>query len=130
MKRLLKYLITMLAGGLFVFAIADSKSIWTSESLQNTYHILCDAFFAVGIVITCFGLLMFVCNEGVFDGIAYGVKSFFSMFKKDMRREYKTFYDYKQSKAERHLPVGFLVICGSVFLAVAAVMYVLYSQQI
>ena len=130
MKGLLKYLITLVVGAGMVVMIADSKDIWNSASLENTYHILCDAFFAVGAITTCLGLLFFVTNNGVFDGIVYSVKSFFSMFKRDMKREYATFYDYKESLAERHLPVGFLVICGLVFLVGAFVTYWLYTQQL
>lgn len=130
MKKHLKYYITLAVDAVLVLLFASFRDIWSSETLENTYHILCDAFFVVGVFTTCIGLLFFVTNEGIFDGLVYSVKSFINMHRRNMKREHATFYDYKESLASRRLPFGFLVICGLVFLAVSVVMYWLYSQQL
>ncbi len=129
MKKLLKYSVTMLIGGLIVFAIISSKDIANVSSLSEIYHILCDAFFAAGILIFNAGLLVFTCvNEGIFDGVVYGVSSFLNMFRRDMAKKYDTYYDYKMSRETKKLPFGFLIICGLIFLAVSFVMLFLYKQ--
>ncbi len=128
MKKSIKYLITMLSGALGVYLIISSKDLFAQTELVKIFHILCDAFFSVGVIMTGFGLLIFTCNEGIFDGLVYGVSSFFSMFRRNHERKYHTYYDYKESKADRNLSFGYMVLCGLFYLTVGIVMYILYTQ--
>ena len=126
MKALKKYLITLLVGFAGVALILWSKDIMAQTAAVDVFHILCDAFFVVGFVITAAGLLVFSSNEGTFDMIVYGVKSFVDMFRKTSQMKYDTFFDYRQSRADTKIPFGFLLVSGLCFLAVAFVMYYLY----
>lgn len=128
MKALKKYLITLLVGFFAVGVIIWDKNIFAQTEPIKIYHILCDAFFAAGTVLTCAGLLIFSSNEGTFDMLVYGMRSFFDLFRKTSRRKYDTFYDYRESRADKKVPFGFLVIIGLCFLAVSLVMYYLYCQ--
>ena len=128
MRKMRKYVITLLAGLAAAALIMFSKDIFSQTEAVVVYHILCDAFFAVGVVITAIGLLVFSANEGTFDIIVYGVNSFFDMFRKVSRKKYDTFYDYRVSREEKKLSFGFLLICGVLFLAVSLVMYMLYCR--
>ena len=128
MKALRKYLITMLCGLAAVALIIWAKDIFAQTQVVDVYHILCDAFFAVGVVILCIGLLIFSSNEGTFDIIVYGVSSFVGMFKKNHVRKYDTFYDYRAERADKKIKFGFLLICGLIFIAVSLVMLSLYHQ--
>lgn len=125
MKR---YWITLLAGFCGVALIAWTKDLFTQTVPANIFHILCDAFFVVGVVITSGGLLVFSTNEGSFDMIVYGLDSFFDMFRKVSTKKYQTFYDYRASRADKKVPFGFMLICGLIFLAIAGVMYLFYRQ--
>ena len=128
MKAFKKYLITLLIGFGAVALIAWSRDLFAQTAAVEVYHILCDAFFAVGVLITCVGLLVFSTNEGTFDMLVYGTKSFFDMFRKNKTLQYDTFYDYRMSRAEKKFPFGFLVICGVFFMAVSFVMLYCYNQ--
>ena len=128
MRSLKKYLITLLVGIAGVIAIIASKDIFAQTLPKDVYHILCDAFFVVGIVIECIGLLIFSSNEGTFDIIVYGVSSFVDMFKKQPNRKYETFYDYRADRQDKKIKFGYLLIVGLVFLAVSGVMLYLYHQ--
>ena len=128
MRTFKKYGITLLIGLLAVAGILWAKDIFAQTDPKSIYHILSDAFFAVGTVILCAGLLIFSSNGGTFDMLVYGVSSFLDMFRTVSRKKYDTFYDYRMSRAEKQLPFGFLVICGLIFMAVAFVMYWLYRQ--
>lgn len=128
MKGLKKYLITMGAGLLAVLLISIAKDVFVQTDPKTVFHILCDAFFAIGVVMTGVGLLIFTTNEGVFDGLVYGVSLFIGMFKKDLNRKYKNLYEYKESRAGKKVAFGFLLICGLIILAIAFVMYLLYLQ--
>lgn len=128
MKSLKKYLITIGIGLLLVLCIVCMKDIFNVSEAGKIFHILTDAFFAVGTVITGFGLLVFTSNEGVFDGLVFGVTSFFSMFKKDLKRKYKNLYEYKADRQDKKLSFGFMIISGLFFLAVSMIMFALYNN--
>ena len=127
MKR---YLITLFIGFAAVFGIAVSRNVFSLEVGADLFHTLCDSFFAVGALMTCFGGIVFVSNEGAFDGISYGLTSFFDMFRKEKKNVFKDYYEYKQSKGDRNHSFGFLLICGLFFLAVAGIMLALYYQYV
>ncbi len=128
MKKLTRYLITMLVGLAIVFAIILSKDIFSQNQKVDIFHILCDAFFASGVFLTCAGLLVFSTNEGTFDMLTYGLQSFADLFRKQKLRKYDTFYDYRQSKADRNLPFTFLIVCGVFYIAISLVMLYFYYQ--
>lgn len=129
MKALKRYLITLLIGALAAFGIMWSKDLFYQTDPKSIYHILTDAFFVVGTVMTCVGLLIFSTNEGTFDIIVYGMGSFLDMFRKTSKKKFHTFYDYRESRADKKIQFGYIVICGLVFLAVSMVMYWLYRQN-
>ena len=128
MKAYKKFFITMLIGLGAVALILWSKDILQQTAPVEIFHILTDAFFVVGTVITCAGLLVFSSNEGSFDMLVYGVKSFLDMFRKSSMKKYDTFYDYRESRADKKLKFGFLLICGLMFLVISLVMYFFYQQ--
>ena len=128
MRAMRKYWITMLIGCALVALIANAKDVLDQNQMVAVFHILCDAFFATGFVIFAAGLLVFSSNEGTFDMIVYGVKTFLDVFKKDAVKKYDSFYDYRVSREEKKVKFGFLLICGAIFLAISFVMYFLYLQ--
>lgn len=119
MKKLRKYLITLAVGLAAVLGILYAKDFFAQTELQRICHILCDAFFAVGTVMCCAGLLIFSANEGSFDMIVYGMNSFIDLFREKSRKKYDTFFDYKESRKGQKVTFGFLLICGLLFLAVS-----------
>ena len=130
MREFRKYLITLLVGFLGVACILVSKDFFAQTEPVKIFHILCDAFFAVGVLMTGMGLLIFTSNEGAFDIMVYGVRSFFDMFRKNPSKKYPTFYDYRTSREEKKLKFGFMLICGICFIAVSLVMYYLYTRYV
>lgn len=128
MRSLRKYFITLFVGFLCVAGILVSKDFFDQTQRVEMFHILCDAFFVVGVVMSGGGLLIFTTNEGAFDMMVYGVKSFIDLFRKNSTKKYPTYYDYRTSREDKKLKFGFLLICGLFFLAVSMVMYCLYLQ--
>ena len=126
MRSLSKYLIVLLIGLLLVTLIVSSKDIFSQTEPVEIFHILCDGFFAVGVVITSAGLLVFSGNEGTFDMLVYGVSSFVDLFRRTSKKKYDTFYDYRASRSDKKIQFGFILISGLIFLAVSLVMYALY----
>ena len=128
MKSIKKYLITLVIGFSLAFLIALSKDVFYQVALVDVFHILCDSFFVVGVVMSSVGLLIFSSNEGTFDMLVYGVNSFVDMFRKTSAKKYATFYDYKESRADKKLQFGFVLLCGLFFIAVSLIMYLFYRQ--
>lgn len=128
MRGFKKYLITLLTGFALVALILWSKDIFSQTEPKAIFHILTDGFFVVGVLMTCVALLIFSSNEGSFDILVYGVSSFLDMFRKTSLKKYETFFDYRESRADKKLKFGFLLICGLFFLAISFVMYYLYCQ--
>ena len=126
MRSFKKYLITAAVGLLMVGAIVWSKDLFAQTEPVTVFHILCDAFFASGIVIFAAGVLVFSSNEGTFDIFVYGVSSFVDMFRKKSMKKYNTFFDYRESREDLKLPFGFLLLTGAVFIAVSLVMLYFY----
>lgn len=128
MRSFWKYVITLLVGFGCVTGILLSKDFFVQTELVQVLHILCDAFFVVGLVMFNMGLLIFTSNEGAFDMMVYGVRSFVDLFRKTNTKKYPTYYDYSESRREKKLRFGFLLICGAFFLVVSLVMYYFYRQ--
>ena len=127
MRSLKKYLITAAVGLLMVGAIIWSKDLFAQTAPAAIFHILCDAFFAAGMVIFAAGVLVFSSNEGTFDIFVYGVSSFVDIFRKKSQKKYNTFYDYRENRESVKLPYGFLLITGAVFIAISLVMLYFYN---
>ena len=128
MKTLTKYLITLSVGFLTAFLVVWFRGIFSQTEPVQIFHILCDAFFVSGVLLSCAGLLVFSANEGTFDMIVYGMDSFFDMFRRKSTKKYATFYDYRESRADKKVSFGYIVFCGLFFLAVSGVMYLFYIK--
>lgn len=128
MKTLKKYLIALSVGILTVLLVVWYRGIFNETELVNIFHILCDAFFIAGVLLSCGGLLVFSANEGTFDMIVYGLDSFFDLFRRKSTKKYATFYDYRESRADKKVSFGYIVFTGLFFLAISGVMYAFYSK--
>ena len=131
MKQGKQYGITIAIGIAIVLLICWIQGLFTTTpgamDAATAYHILCDAFCVSGVLLAGAGMLVFSNNEGGFDAIVFGVKSFAGLFKKN-RKTKQTDYDYRMSRAEHKVPFLFMVITGLFFLAIAAVMLALHMS--
>lgn len=130
MRKLIKYLITIGVGLLLALLIANSKDVFTQTDPTKIFHILTDSFFVPAVLIAGIGGLVFVSNEGVFDGIGYAVRSFVDIFRKNKKNKFHTYYDYKESKANRGGSFGFMLVSGLIFMVISGVMLWLYYLNI
>ena len=128
MKTLKRILITLVIGLVFVFMVAASKEVFKETEAKVIFHILSDSFFAIGVVITGFGLLVVASNGGAFDMLSYGVSTFFSFFRRSKARKYADFYEYRVAKEKNKHNFGFLLIAGSIIIVIALIMYLFYNK--
>ena len=123
-KKILEYSITTVAAAIVIFIVLLIKGIF-KEGLEakEIYLYLTDAFFAIGIIVAGFGLLVFAANSGAFDMLVYGIYRFFTLFKKKPHEvKYETFYDYHIAKAEKpKTDFLFMLIVGLVYIGISMI---------
>lgn len=128
MKKLKRYLITIGIGLLISFYVAYTQGIFGQNEAKTIYHILTNSFFVSAVLVMGMGGLIFVSDEGAFDGLTYAMKSFFDIFRRNKKNKYQTFYDYKVAKGDRNHKFGFMIISGLGFLVLSLIMLLLYSN--
>lgn len=128
-NNLIKYGGCIAAGLLAGYAYLNGHDFF-GQPLLDQYRLLSDAFMLPGFFMVAVGLLIFLSNEGAFHGVGFVLKrvgTFLLPFLlKDKAETYAEYVERKREKATKGY--GFLLICGVVFLAVAAAFAVLYSQ--
>lgn len=118
-----KYLKSSLTGLIIAFIIMVLKGIFKAVSNYEILRAVCDGFFVSGVLLICFGLLIFSSNMGTFDMISYGVRQVVRIIVPS-RFEKQSFYDYraeKQKKQKAFLPmifcgIGEVIIAGLILL--------------
>lgn len=129
MKKYVKYLITAAIGLAIAFLIICLKGTFTKDNAKDVMHILTDAFFVAGVLISGYGILVIASNGGTFDMFAYGFISIFQFFKKDYKkRKYKDFYEYRKTKQASPRPFFYLVIVGLFYIAISMIFLILYYK--
>lgn len=58
------------------------ENVFKLETSKEVFHVLVDAFFAVGCVIFCLGAIAYSANKGAFTMLGYSMKRFISLFSK------------------------------------------------
>lgn len=130
MRKILKYLVPIVVCSAVAVLILVGRGSFRANG-QTLYKDLSDAFFVPGIIMLCFGLLVFATNGGVFDMLAFGVIKLVDLFKRDLTKvKYRTFYDYRQAQQGRRRPYVYLLIIGGAFLLVGIVFFVLYYYAV
>lgn len=117
---LLKYGLSALAG-LILFSIHMILNYSNDLPVLEKYHVLCDAFSIPGILLVCFGFLLFASSLGALDGVGYGIMIAFKMLIPGKNRKnpekYGDYLDRKRnSRAKGFWPV---IYVGLIYLAIA-----------
>lgn len=121
-----RYLITFGVGLALASLVALSKNLFSQTELITVIHILIDSFTIPAVLITGMGGLMFISNEGGFDILIYGMTCFFDLFRKERKNKFRSYYDYKESKAEKNASFGFMLITGLAFMVLVGILCVVY----
>lgn len=128
MDKLKKYLITILIGLVFAFLIAYTRGVFEQETKKDVFHVLCDSLFIPGVLLAGFGGLIFVSNEGAFDGLTFALSSFFKMFSAKGHERPKSYKDYKDEKGKKKTPMAYILLSGLFLLVLSIIMFIVYSN--
>ncbi len=128
---LIKYAIAILAASSMSGVVLWLRDIGMAETLADRYKILADAFTVPGVILMLFSGLIWVANDGFFDGLSYTFTRIGHMFLPFVKGKHQTYYDYKESKKDRPKhPFFFLFAVGAVFTVVAIVFNLLYNSVV
>jgi hypothetical protein len=84
-----------------------------------------DAFFTVGGLTLCFGVLMWVAGEGMFDMISYGIRM---LFRVRFHEKNETYAEYRERKrGKKGGSCLYAVVPGAILTAVAVVLAVVFE---
>ena len=130
--NLLKYGITSAVGLLMVWLyfwlrVEDLSELAALTSVE-LYLMICDAFTIPGLTILMCGCLVWLSNEGAFNGVGY-VVSFAIRTLIPGKGGHERYSDYLERKnANRVKGYGFLFPVGGIFMVVALVFMALYHS--
>lgn len=128
-NTLIKYLVSFLVGGVMAFGFMLAKGIFSQSKTLNVISILCDAFFASGVILASVGLIIFASNGGAFDMLAFSMILFFSLFRKNLKRKYKDFYEYREAKKGKKRSLAFLLIVGIFYICVSGIFLIIWTSM-
>ena len=130
-KSLTPVLITLAFSIVLTVIVLAVRKYLTLTDYFDKMAALSDAFFVPGIILTGFGILVLVANDGFFDIFSYGMIKLISTMRLHRRKDPDgpaDFFEYRMAKhrEKKPLPV-YLFIIGGMDLIAADVFLILYE---
>ena len=122
-NNLLKYGITTFVAVLIASTVINLHGYDEAVTAADKYRILSDAFTIPGVVLMLCSLLVFVSNQGIFDGISYALRYAVRSLIPGLGHKQERYSDYIERKREKGGIAGyaFLFHVGLVFCLIALV---------
>ena len=104
--------------------ISVGRGAFAAETAADRLLAFCDGFSVSGVLLLCFGAMIWISNEGFFDVLSYAAqKGLHHLIPGRASEDLGSFYDYKISKANgKRAGSAFLIVPGIVILAVGLVL--------
>ena len=131
-KRLLQYGITTVVGALIALWVLNVEGFFiiikdAPDQTKEIMNILCNAFFIPGLLLVLSGVLMWIASTGFFDSLGYAGRTAAHMFVPFMKPDRKSYYDYKEEKAQKRGKVPYyIMIVGAAYILVSIVFTILW----
>ncbi len=107
-----------------VFLLSLPLGLFDAQGEIPTVQVLCNAFFACGVLEGGVGLLSWAASQGAFDIFSYAAKVIIYKFKP--KEKLPNYYDYThRNEKSRKAWLKGLTICGGVCVAIALVLLLL-----
>ena len=115
--------VAILLGGLTAYI----KGLFVADSMQKVMSAMSDVCFVPGVLILGVGLIIWVTNNGFFDGVKYSFKNMKRLgSQKQYEENMESFLDYKERMSKAKLPCGFLLIIGGA-LCILAIFFAIFA---
>jgi len=134
-SALVQYLVLAVIVLLVAFGIAWYEISQYGSNYVNWMRFLCDGFFVVGIMLLCFGAMVWISQAGGFHALSYLFYTVGYMFTANKNRfnRRKNFYEYKVEKEAKESGKDKslqrrILIAGAVSFVISLVFLVLFYQ--
>ena len=127
-KTLLYYIISFAVGLVISIPVAFLRGLGTAPDAAFTCRYLSDGLFVAGMLLTGFGMLVWISTTGFFDMFSYAGHSLLVLFTSLRNpKEHESFYDYKLKKEEkRGQSKPYILLVGIGYILAALVCLFLY----
>ena len=112
-----------------VFAVIFIFSRWSEAiTLAERYKVLSDGCAVPGMLVTSYGLLVWIYSTGGMDGFLYGMDRLGKAFIPNGRSKIESYGDFVERKsASRDKPFIHFIIVGGSFILLSLLFVVLYN---
>ena len=112
-------------------ALMAGRGGFEAPDPQTFWHVMCDALFVPGVLLTGVGLLVVVAAGGAFDAIHFGLQKLFGLLRSEEKRAAlpRTYFDFVTLKHGKKSPAPTaLLLSGLLFLLLAGASLAVYFQ--
>ena len=128
--QLIKYLVCIGVSSLIAFLVFWMKGFFVHSPSVNL-QILADGFFVAGILVTLFGLMLFISSQGALIGIGFVLRTVVQAFVPMGRKNHQVYAKYRERKMNELKEMNFqcVLYTGLAFLLVGIVLTVIWSKK-
>ncbi len=121
--KIKKYVVTFAVGLAFAIIFWTVNDLIKSSNYSALFSSLSDGLFVPGVLIAGVGGLIGTYNEGLFDGLSYGMHGLFGFrsLRRDSTPKKENYGEYKERKHKNKRPIGHLITVGLSFIFTAVV---------
>ncbi|MBR2337235.1 MAG: DUF3899 domain-containing protein [Clostridia bacterium] len=102
-KLIIRYSICIAVAAAMVLGVLFIRDFFSQTKIDQKFRFLSDGFFITGLLLILFSALLFVSDQGAFDGIGWALKSalrvIFPMVGVTKPETYKEYRERKHSKS-------------------------------
>ena len=122
-----KLLILILVATAVFTAVLFVRGVVNSSGAKDMFRCASDAAFVSGVAMLVVGGLMWTADQGVADGVTYGVSKLFKRRSLDYEDKKESYSEYKERKHAKKINVAEFFICGGIYVALALILLIPYS---
>ena len=125
-----RYVIPSVIAVIVAVAICIKSNIFALETSAEVFTVLSNACAIPGFVMFGIGILIWVADEGLFNGISYGLKTVGRSLsaRKGEKIKDEEFYEYNARQRAKNHEFKHLLIIGGVFVVLSIVFAFLYGM--
>ena len=130
----MKFKSYLIHGGIALFCVIlllVNRGFFTAEDLETRVLAAADSFTAVGLIFTCFGLLVWISSTGVFDMLGYAIqKGAHALVPGLVKFDAEDFYEYKMELKDKKKKSSYSAILkvGLVIFSIAVVLVIVWYK--
>ncbi len=129
-KIIIRYAICLGVAVALTVAVLFMRDYFSQTSINQKYRFLSDGFTISGITLICVWALVFLSDEGAFDGVGYAMKGALRVIFPFLGlQKYESYKDYRDRKHEKGKAKGYSCIglTGLVFFLIGIVFMLLFN---